>query len=99
MNCGSEGDAKTELGQTLFALSRIAGECARLTKAAGERALAAGVDPAVAVEFRGILRVEEVEDLADHFHAVVVEELELLRQANVELGERAAAQAVDVRHA
>src|SRR5258706_382792 len=99
MNCGSEGDAETELRQTLLALARIARECPCLAKTSGECALARGIDPAVAIEVRGVLRVEEIEDLADHFHAVVVEELELLRQANVELREGAAAQAVDVRHA
>src|SRR5688572_32837306 len=79
-----EVDAGAELHQALLALGRVAREGVRLAEA---------------VEHRGILLVEQVEDLGDQLDPDVAGKGEVARQADVELRERRAALAVDVRRA
>src|SRR5258705_810629 len=61
--------------------------------------VAVGTRGAVAVEAALVLRVGEVEDLADQLEAEVGAEVECLRRAHIELRERRAAEAVHVWHA
>src|SRR6185503_15404207 len=73
-----------ELPQALLALQRVAG---------------VGVRRAEAVEHGRVLLVEDVEHLGEELDAEVAAEHEVLRYADVELLERIAALAVDVRRA
>src|SRR5258708_39318272 len=102
-----EVDPDAELSQTLLTLSRVTCKCPcalesgvvdhddlvdGLSRIVRIRNLNGLVREASAVVRGRILRIEEVEDLSDHFDAVVTVDLELLREPDIELGERTAAQ-------
>src|SRR5688500_15990386 len=86
--CGrvSEREAEADLPHQLFALLEVAGVSRRLQeRRVGHAADQAAVLAADRVEAVGILRVEQVEDLADRFEPHPAAEAERLRQLQIEL--------------